>query len=808
MHGNLSIETPSGWKRRWFVLTDMSISSFSKHKGGRRRNLITLDTVSAIKKMGTVFELTHVDPEHLRFQLCCENPADAEQWVDTIQEELDMRARLMERDEDSRLEEWPTAMPDEPSPSSTIDDPLLKGLMVLVSEVREEAGEVLEKTVVDPSMMRCMAALQALDRRMLKVYNKTTTSRLDLEDGKAAPTGLLPLDVLTKHAVGPWVEEMRQNFEHWWRDSQNDETWEGSETWHDDDSCACAASVVALFQMLAKAVSAFKESGMHAATSGELRRKFVQGIAAAMENYVTHVGTSCGPIPTLTRCLPPKRGTKVTPYPPKKPRPTTEFEEQIETNLAKHYLEELITRLNSLVYAQHQLEESMAPLLLEEERLLAELGTLHKPLSAMQVLDSVSHPAIAIHADDVGKTVVVMERLGSEWCRIRLGGGTEGIVPSNILKRVTLLAPVMTAIESSMREVRSYIAAKVVHNKTDIPFNRRAALLDGLYMTPQNTICNLDRLPAAAMSDMDDILNLLLDRTPQEQRDELLLDVYKSFLEVFEFVLLNHDPWRIYTAQMHDTFEADLQELRDFFSADGQGLPPDRIASASANLDQLLSFCMLGSDYLLEVWQDTKEKQSGRRATAGADDPNLARIALILCHRRDKTSMTFLKKYADETEHSGADAGSKRVSARMLEEKAFKTGWLYFEKLERRMDAVDSRVEKVWRKKWFVLWPNPGLVLQKKDYQRLPRELGEHDGMWLFGFDSQDASAESERIQLSSVDIGVIPLTERVCIELTVRDGGQSKKYRLAAKMDELEGWMVRSFACASRTTLHAPLQL
>ena len=126
--------------------------------------------------------------------------------------------------------------------------------------------------------------------------------------------------------------------------------------------------------------------------------------------------------------------------------------------------------------------------------------------------------------------------------------------------------------------------------------------------------------------------------------------------------------------------------------------------------------------------------------------------------------MTFLKKYADETEHSGADAGSKRVSARMLEEKAFKTGWLYFEKLERRMDAVDSRVEKVWRKKWFVLWPNPGLVLQKKDYQRLPRELGEHDGMWLFGFDSQDASAESERIQLSSVNIGVIPLTECVCI--------------------------------------------
>lgn len=63
---------------------------------------------------------------------------------------------------------------------------------------------------------------------------------------------------------------------------------------------------------------------------------------------------------------------------------------------------------------------------------------------------------------------------------------------------------------------------------------------------------------------MNDILELLMDGTAEEQRNEILLDVFKSFLEVFEFVLLNHDPWRIYTASMHDQFQADLQARPDF----------------------------------------------------------------------------------------------------------------------------------------------------------------------------------------------------------------------------------------------------
>lgn len=42
-------------------------------------------------------------------------------------------------------------------------------------------------------------------------------------------------------------------------------------------------------------------------------------------------------------------------------------------------------------------------------------------------------------------------------------------------------------------------------------------------------------------------------------------------------------------------------------------------------------------------------------------------------------------------------------------------------------------------------------------------------------FNAEDSSTESARIPLdSSVEIGVMPLTERVCIELSVHGAGQS----------------------------------
>lgn len=409
MHGNLSIETPSGWRRRWFVLTDSNLVSFSQshqsHPGKRakwrRRNLIQLETVESIIQQGTILVISHKlgNDVHAPFQLCSDNPMDAEVWVATLDEHLQVLAMANEPEEEENSPIALEAALVDPKEAKSVsaDDPLLHGLQILTECVIEETADVLENTRVDPVMMECMVALQALDKRMVKVYNKTSTSRMQLERGQAAPLSLIPLDTrepataapfssafrraaatshncpprirllslkavataVTTHAVGPWVNEKKQQFDDWSKKGCSDETWEATENWRDDESCACAASVVTLFQMLAKAVAVFEESGMRAATSAELRREFVQGIAAAMESYIAHVGTSCGPKPALPRCHPPKRGTKANMSAPKKPQPPTEFSEDVETNLARHSLEELITRINSLVFAQRQLEDTM-----------------------------------------------------------------------------------------------------------------------------------------------------------------------------------------------------------------------------------------------------------------------------------------------------------------------------------------------------------------------------------------------------------------------------------------------------------------
>lgn len=121
------------------------------------------------------------------------------------------------------------------------------------------------------------------------------------------------------------------------------------------------------------------------------------------------------------------------------------------------------------------------------------------------------------------------------------------------------------------------------------------------------------------------------------------------------------------------------QELRDFFCADGQGLSDEKIRAASSNLDQLLNFCMMDSDKLLEMWQDVKQSELTQKKGSN-EAANVVRIALVLSHRRDRSSATFLRKFANEGERSAVDgATGKRVTARQLESHAFKQGSLYFE---------------------------------------------------------------------------------------------------------------------------------
>mgnify|MGYP007125761274 CR=1 FL=1 len=82
-------------------------------------------------------------------------------------------------------------------------DPLLHGLIILERCIREEAADVLENFRVEDLMM-CIVALQALDKRMVKVYNKTSTSREKQEQAAREQVNEDPFEATIGHGTLQW----------------------------------------------------------------------------------------------------------------------------------------------------------------------------------------------------------------------------------------------------------------------------------------------------------------------------------------------------------------------------------------------------------------------------------------------------------------------------------------------------------------------------------------------------------------------------------------------------------------------------
>ena len=583
----------------------------------KRRCVIKLVDVESMQcdGKGTEVLLSHVDGQQTyQIDLPRRNALN-QQWVALVQERL----RILQGGVPPGGDDDATDSTGNGDDETEWVDPVHRGLMNLQVLVKSEASAVLANAEVDANMISCMKALQQLDAQMVKCYTRSPTGKTEAERGKPPPRSLLDLGELTEQAVRLWVEEKSATFQEWKQLSLASESWEPAERIPTEEGAFAAASVIDMFQMLGKAVRAFEESGMKDATSTELQTQFISGVCATIEDYVAGAGM-CGTAPVLPAPTAPPRGTKQdkSGLPPKRRRQPTRFAEDVERNLQTNTLRKLTVRLNTLGYAQQRIEEDF--------------------------------------------TVVFRE------CDDDDDDDDHGGADHH--KGRAMLARVYARIDGSVRTVRAFIAAKIVHGLagrnlldeedktlgTAENEGRRGALLDGLYTrVPDSSFPNHLRRLGDAMQmsgvdsdnvplNLDHVLEKVINEICDSQRYEILLDVLRAFVKAIEFVLLNDDPYRIFTEKDAAIFKEDIEELRNYFSA--AFLSPEQVAHECQPIEDVVQWCSWDSEMLAgptdSMWQlllNAKEASELRKKHT---------IAMIISHRRDGVSATFLRKFAEE----------------------------------------------------------------------------------------------------------------------------------------------------------------
>ena len=118
----------------------------------------------------------------------------------------------------------------------------------------------------------------------------------------------------------------------------------------------------------------------------------------------------------------------------------------------------------------------------------------------------------------------------------------------------------------------------------------------------------------------------------EDDRNDAATALMAAALRGVRFVLVNGGPERTFLQDDCDALEADLAALRDFFVADGEGLPPEQVSEALVPMSRLLDAMAQDTHHLIALHDST--------AVTAWDKDTLLRV---LCHRGDRVSSKYLK---------------------------------------------------------------------------------------------------------------------------------------------------------------------
>ncbi|XP_047340889.1 protein unc-13 homolog isoform X1 [Impatiens glandulifera] len=145
----------------------------------------------------------------------------------------------------------------------------------------------------------------------------------------------------------------------------------------------------------------------------------------------------------------------------------------------------------------------------------------------------------------------------------------------------------------------------------------------------------------------DTVLNQVCGLIDESTRDPIVLSIFKASLEGFVWVLLDGGPSRAFSLSDITVMEDDLKILKDFFIADGEGLPRSLAEKEASFAHQVLNLFTLQTESLVQMLMTAskhiaviKDREKHRNGYQG-DAHTFIRV---LCHKKDREASKFLKR--------------------------------------------------------------------------------------------------------------------------------------------------------------------
>ncbi|KAL9438601.1 hypothetical protein AB3S75_024301 [Citrus x aurantiifolia] len=325
-----------------------------------------------------------------------------------------------------------------------------------------------------------------------------------------------------------------------------------------------------------------------------------------------------------------------------------------------HSLDAYLQRLLNQLVEQKHLYPSAPPLTRYEETVLP---MLKKKLLEFTVLDkSVSEklneltiPKLCIRLNTlqyIQKQVSVLEEgIRKSWALVgpavdqaSAEGETEESLERNFLTSseavdelfITTLNIIRDTATGAIRKICDFIGARVVF------WDLRDSFLCCLYRGSVESA----RLESF-LTHIDTVLDHICSLIDDSLRDFVVLSICRASLEGYVWVLLDGGPSRAFSNSDITMMEDDLNTLKEFFIAGGEGLPRSLVEREAKYAEEILGLFTLQSETLIRMLMSASENISldldpQNHGPMHVEDANT--LVRVLCHKKDRESSKFLKQ--------------------------------------------------------------------------------------------------------------------------------------------------------------------
>ncbi|GMH09418.1 hypothetical protein Nepgr_011259 [Nepenthes gracilis] len=201
---------------------------------------------------------------------------------------------------------------------------------------------------------------------------------------------------------------------------------------------------------------------------------------------------------------------------------------------------------------------------------------------------------------------------------------------------VTTFDVIRNTVSIAMDKIFDFIGAKVVF------WDLRESFIFYLYRVTVEG-ARMD----SVLQHVDVVLKQICDLVDDIVRDPVVLSIFHMSLEGYIWILLDGGPSRAFSDSDITLMEDDLNILKDFFVADGEGLPRSLVEQEAAFAHKVLSLFSRQTGSVIQMLLTASESistwtQSHRLGHRSLDDANT--LIRVLCHKKDREASKFLKR--------------------------------------------------------------------------------------------------------------------------------------------------------------------